>query len=235
MPTSSSSLLPVAFDAFKQAQLLEIRKIASLTPRRMLVDELLSEAWIVACEISDRRGEPMRLDLADEQNLLIRWLYSRFIKFVRDKRPAESLDAEPPGSEWSWQERLAAPESSDPLASLLGEERAEIPDVQGFSEFAAYLALFRRFELDGNELASHLSISFNVLRKRVLLARDRAIRQPSLFDGVERVDGNFVTRASWLQRLRVRWSAGLEMWRRVTRSAPAWRLSNILQLSFATS
>ena len=79
------------------------------------------------------------------------------------------------------------------------------------------------------ELASHLSISFTVLCKRVLLARDRAT-QPTLRRRGARIrQPCLLARAGSSDRTSAG-AVGKEMWHRVTSSRAALKLSNILQL-----
>lgn len=205
-------LRPDSFHEFQRAQYCALRRIARLTVRRLTADDLMSEAWILACDISTRRGTPLRLREEREQDLLLAWLYNRFVRFERGNLPTYSLDTDAEDDELPWHERLASSEDADPLRCLLRLDEETETTMSSFSEFAAYLALLRRFH-DGKKLASYLSIPLAVLRRRMDCARERAQQQATLFDGVETVDAHFVTRASWFDRLRLRWETGKSVWR----------------------
>lgn len=90
---------------------------------------------------------------------------------------------------------LAAPANSDPLAWL--QEFDEVVDwstiVQStYTEIAAYLILFIRFEWDRTEVARCLYVSIATVRSRLIAASNRARVQPSLFDGADHIDADFV-------------------------------------------
>jgi hypothetical protein len=215
---AAEEIAPVGFDLLTREHMGALQRIARGTPHRLRPDELLSEAWILACEQGKKRG--MRLDLRDpsERDVLMGCLYNRHVKFVRGKHREESLDCylsethgrDAPGP---WYQRLSAPDATEPLAQLLrlDEQQLDEPAAADFSEFSAYRALLLRFDSSCQQLAAHLDISLAALRRRIERARDRARVQTTLV-GFRSLDGNFVTKFAWFQRLRLAWHARRAAW-----------------------
>lgn len=206
---------PQAFEQFEIDQRAAISRIARATRGTHNADEVTSEAWILAQEIGAKRDRRMDLSDPSEQDTLLGWLYTRFVKFVKGKFTKTSLDQEPGENTPSWHELLAAPEESEPLNQLIHwdelSESQAIP-VQGYTEFSAYIILLKRCDLDLTKLASYLAISFDTLKRRIDRAQDRANHQPSLFDGVERIDPGFLPRQPWINKLLSQWRARKRKW-----------------------
>ncbi len=199
---------PVAFEEFKKKQTAAFSRIAYRTRGTHGADDLMSEAWLIALEIGKRRGCQMDVSNYVEQNLILAWLYKRFVDFV-DGKNRESIDDDVSDGFTPLRDRLAAPEESNPLHALLlvDEERLTSPARKGFSQYSAYMILLERCELSLLTLAEYLAISFSTLRTRIQSSNEHADCQPSLFDEVERIDSNFLPRSQWLRTLWQRWQA----------------------------
>lgn len=179
-----------------------MQKLSSLSRGRYTVDELRSESWIVLCEVEASREEPLELTDPREQQFLVECLRRHIARARRGSFGTLSLDygshadSEKPALLWF----LAAPEDSDPLVRLeeLGEEQIDWIALASaeYSQLAAYLILFLRFDWDRAKVADCLHISIVVLRWRLMAADDWARRQPSLFDGVDCIDRDFTPSSS---------------------------------------
>lgn len=199
--------LLLAFEQFKRQRAAALGRIAKATRGTHDAQDMESEAWFTARKIGEKRG--YRVDLFDpiEQEIVLGWLYKRFVTFVNGKRK-ESIDQEPTGDEsGTWRECLAAPEETNPLTQLLqlDEDAAQALPMKGFSEFSAYMILLKRCEMRPAKLADYLAVSFQTLCAKIQRAQDWAAHQPSLFDGLENVDRAFVSRADWIKRLWMGW------------------------------
>lgn len=168
----------------------------------MSPEDVRQSAWLIAQEIGQRRGHPIRFDDRDDQNLVIRWLQNEHVAYA-DKlnRYAQSLDA--PSEDADRSARPAGPAlmhlrtgSTDkgPLQPLLAAEQAResIALLQrSYSEAAAYVWLLVRFRWSIEATAADLRITVSTLRLRMHRAVESLQRQPSLFDGRDVVDPDF--------------------------------------------
>ncbi len=178
-------LQPLSFEKFRRDQSSAFERIARRTRGTHDAQDLISEAWLIAIEIGNRRGAHVDLSNRAEQDQVLAWLYKRFVDYVRGKR-TESLEHDQDADSLPWQDRLATPPESDPLAQLISSDSERSLDAQGYSEYCAYVTLLKRFELNLLKLADYLAITFVTLRKRIENARDLADRQPTLFDRTDK-------------------------------------------------
>lgn len=181
--------------------LADLRRIASRSRGETTVEDLQTEAWLVAEELSrDREPQPDAEDKGFHQLILGR-LYNRFVKFA-DKRFRFAVRLDETQEDENGGPRtnavmatLAASDISQPLQVLEAREEESSRErrlLARFAEAVAYLHLFDALKLDRFSVANHLAISVSTLRRRVNRAERHVIHQPSLFDGVAIVPAGFM-------------------------------------------
>ncbi|MBN3850138.1 hypothetical protein G3N58_25440 [Paraburkholderia sp. Ac-20342] len=189
--------------------LKQLRYIAKLTQGEHTVDDLKSEAWLIAEEIKAERGGAVEPDDADFQERVIAGLHKLFGRFVnRAMRFATRLDQDERDDDGDFREnavsaRLSAPQSYEPeIALQLEEEAAEAARVihAQFSEAVAYYHMFDQFDGDTSALAGYFAITARTLRTRLQRADLSARRQPSVFDNVASIPPDFVSRRGMWHR-----------------------------------
>lgn len=178
----------------------DLRKIAARTRGEMSAEDLMSEAWLIAIEIGQRRGWPFDFSDEEDQDILFAWMHNRFVKYaakalryaVKLDRDWGNEDSERAGTALA--RLLTAPLDSDPQAHRrLQEEQQELFGVieRSYSEAVAYVVLLIRVDWHIEDLAALLWVGVEVLRRRLRAAGLRARIQPSLFDGIETIDADF--------------------------------------------
>lgn len=189
------------FEQFLQARRADLRKMSTRTRGELSVDDLASEAWLMAIEIRQRRGWAFDFSDEDDQDTLLAWMHNRFVKYadkavryaVKLDREWDSDDGERTGAALA--RLLTAPMDTDPQMrhQALDEQDELIAMVRhSYSEAAAYLLLLVRVDWHLDDLAALLSIGIDALRRRLKASGLRARVQPTLFDGIERIDPDFV-------------------------------------------
>jgi hypothetical protein len=192
--------MPLLFKAFTTKLASSFRRIAYGTGVET-VGDLHGEAWIIANEISEKRG--WAINFADEvdQQLIMARLY--VLKVIR--RDRNLLNAVQVDQEYEFEhgplrliDRLAAPPSTDPLAQLLDREENRARQkalAESYSEASAYLRTFTRFQQDRKRICAHLCITDQTLSKRIERATETYHIQKSLFDRKEKIGGRFMPQA----------------------------------------
>lgn len=195
-----SSRSATSFERFLVARRSDLRRIAARTQGELSVDDLTSEAWLIAIEIGMKRGWPIDFDNEDDQDMLFAWMHNRFVKYAEkavrfavkldrdwDDESGESMGA-------ALARLLTAPLDSDPqMRQQLHDEQQELVEIvrHSYSEAAAYILLLIRVDWHLDDLASLLWIGVDALRRRLKASGLRARVQPSLFDGREVIDPEF--------------------------------------------
>jgi len=190
-----------SFERFLITRRSDLRRIAARTQGEMSVDDLASEAWLIANEIRSKRGWPIDFDNEDDQDMLFAWMHNRFVKYaekalrfaVRLDRNWDSEDGESMGAALA--RLLTAPLDSDPqMRQQIHDEQQELVEIvrHSYSEAAAYILLLIRVDWYLDDLASLLWIGVDALRRRLKASGLCARVQPSLFDGREVIDPEFV-------------------------------------------
>ncbi|KVU85011.1 hypothetical protein WL38_25825 [Burkholderia ubonensis] len=198
------------FDRLIAPMLRHLRHIARLTQGEHTVDDLKSEAWIIAEEIKAERGSAIEPDDADLQESVVARLHKMFGRFVnRAMRFAARLDQEDRDDDGDFREnsiaaRVAGPTHYEPHAAF--ERNQEIEETalviaSQFSEAVAYFHMFDQFDGDNVALARHFAIKTVALQTRLTRAQDIARRQPSAFDGITTIPPDFIARRGvWRRR-----------------------------------
>ncbi|WP_322056789.1 hypothetical protein [Paraburkholderia sp. J63] len=198
------------FDRLIAPMLKHLRHIASLTQGEHSVDDLKSEAWLIAEELKEERGSALEPENANLQETIVARLHKRFGRFVnRAMRFAVRLDREERDDDGNFSgnavsARLAGPRTHEPeVAMELEEEAADFARVihAQFSEAVAYYHVFDQFDDDSDAIARYLAIQSTTLDARLSRARATALRQPSVFDGVASIPADFrPPRGRWRRR-----------------------------------
>lgn len=179
----------------------DLRRIANRSRGETTVEDLQAEAWLVAEELSRDRDPPPDVGDKNFHQQILGRLYNRFVKFADKRfRFAVRLDEQHEDDDGGTRENpiaaaLAAPEDSDPAYTLETREgeRAQEQQILGrFAEAVAYMRIFATMKNDRLAIASHLAIATCTLRSRMKRAEQVVQRQPSLFDGITAIPGDFM-------------------------------------------
>ena len=173
------------------------RRLARMTKNEMQVEDLQSESWILAHQISQKRG--FKIDFSDEQDadLLIRALYVNHVRRGDWKlRKSIRIDNSPSDDDSSinWENLIPARETSDPLYTLLERETGfELEKMlrSSYSQATAYVKMFEHFNFDRETICTYLVIKNDTLLVRFRCAANVVRRQPSLFDRNELIPEDF--------------------------------------------
>jgi len=191
------------FERLIPPMLKHLRQIAGLTQGEHSVDDLKSEAWIIAKEIKTERGGAVEPEDADLQETVVARLHKLFGRFVnRAMRFAVRLDQEERDDDGNLGKsavsaRLEGPQRYEPEVALqLAEEAAEVERVihARFSEAVAYYHVFDQFDGDSGAIARYFAIQRDTLGERLARAEATSRRQPSMFDGVASIPVDFQPR-----------------------------------------
>lgn len=185
------------FNAFKTAMIASFRRIAYGTKGEMKVEDLYSEAWIVASEISQKRGREVDFSDPVDQNMVMGYIYTRYVRrgdwqMRKSIRIEQEIEGE---NEAKVVDRLPAPKWSDPLISILKREadlEAEEKLNNSYSQAVAYVRTFARFKNSREKVCGHLAITDSALSSRVARAEAVVRVQPSLFDGINKIGVRFM-------------------------------------------
>jgi len=154
----------------------DLRRIANRSRGETTVEDLQTEAWLVAEELSRDRDPPPDVgDKGFHQQILGR-LYNRFVKFAdKQLRFAVRLDEQREDDDGGTRENpiaaaLAAPEGYDPAHTLEmreGEREQEQRILGRFDEAIAYVRIFATMRNDRLAIADHLAIATCTLYRRM--------------------------------------------------------------------
>jgi len=187
------------FQAFLKAMANSFRRISRATKNEVSVDDLHNDAWILAHEIGERRGREVDFSNQEDTNLIMGTLHVRNVDRGDWKmRGAVRIDQQVDNQEESVSrlvDRLPASAASDPLVLLVLRESAindEALLARSYSQASAYVQVFVHFKNDRREVCAYLVIHEGTLRTRVSWAAETVKRQPSLFDGIHRIDDSFM-------------------------------------------
>ncbi|WP_374590350.1 hypothetical protein [Aquabacterium sp.] len=193
----------VTFKRFLDSRRKDLRRIAAQTCGECMIDDVCSEAWLVADEISRKRGFAVDFLNTDDQEQLLSWLYVRLVRYadksvryaVKLDRDWDSEDAD--SAAGALARLLTAPEQFDPLKRLIEEENRFDPMAliqYSYSQASAYVILLHRFDWDLANLADHLRVVVATLRTKVCASGAWMANQPSLFDRINTVELDFSPR-----------------------------------------
>ncbi|MBC3936695.1 hypothetical protein H8K47_15110 [Undibacterium sp. CY7W] len=189
--------MPFVFENFLKKMLNNFRRLARMTRNELSVEDLQSESWIVAHEITNQRGYDIDFSDVNDEQLLMRALNVRYVKrgdwHLRKSVRIDKDDSEEENA-INWSNRLRASESSDPLVTLVERENGfELTMMlrSSYSQATAYIKLFDVFDFDRQKICNHLVVKNNTLLTRFRFAAKVVRVQPSLFDRVEAIPDDF--------------------------------------------
>lgn len=165
-----------------------LERIARSTGSGAKAIDLYGEVWIAICALQERLSRELDLFRAEDEDRICSFVYSR-LRRQKDWQLhfADSLDFDD-GERLRLSERLSDTRSDE------AREQAENYDALAsrYSEAFAYIVALSNFRSEHALLANHLAIAVSTLRTRMRKLNEKAGRQPSLFDGKQRMDENFV-------------------------------------------
>lgn len=175
---------------FLDSRRKDLSRIAAQTCGEYTIDDVCSEAWLVADEISRKRGFTVDFMNRDDQEQLLAWLYVRLVRYAdKSVRYAVTLDRD-----WDSEDAdsaagalarlLTAPDQFDPMALI----------QYSYSQASAYVILLHRFDWDLASLADHPRIVAATLRAKVCASGAWMASQPSLFDRINTIELDFSPR-----------------------------------------
>lgn len=185
---------PAAFGRFVVQCAPDLRRVARGTQGEQQLDDVVSEAWMLAsCGATHRaaakKGIHPDIECPAFQQLLLAHLYQALVRYTElHVRHAVRLDHAAPGSEQSddchpLMRTIVSDDGRDPLALLIAHETASMNefDVDLHSSLAgAYVHLLRRFGNAMQAVAEHLMISLSYAYQRCAHARLLAVHQCAL-------------------------------------------------------
>lgn len=189
-----------AYSRFIFACKSDFSRIAYKTQGEYSADDLTQEVWLMVDSIERKLGRPIDFDDPHDQNQVLGWVFNEFVKYC-DKtiRSAVKLDKywEDDGedSKAFVFESMLADDNADPFSQLQAAEQVdEFWDgvLQSYSQLTAYIILLDRVGGARKDLAKYLGLLLNTLRGRLQRAKAHALRQPSLFDGVQKIGLDFL-------------------------------------------
>lgn len=157
--------MPTLFENFLKKMLNNFRRLARMTKNELSFEDLQSESWIVAHEISNQRGYNIDFSDVNDEQLLMRALNVRYVKRGDwHLRKSVRIDQDNSDDEHAinWSNRLRARESSDPLVTLVERENGFELNMMlrsSYSQATAYIKLFDVFDFDRQKICNHLVIN----------------------------------------------------------------------------
>ena len=165
-----------------------LERIARSTDSGAKAVDLYGEVWIAICALRERLNRELDLFQAEDEDRIFSFVYSR-LRRQKDWKLhfADSLDFDD-GEGLRLSERLADTRTDD------AREQAETYNALAsrYSEAFAYTVALSNFRNEHALLANHMAIALPTLRTRMRKLNGHAGRQPSLFDGKQLMDENFV-------------------------------------------
>jgi hypothetical protein len=167
------------FEQFARQRKKDLQRIARHTRGEYQFSDVVNEAWVVAHELSARKGVVVDLLDSASQDLVLSHVYQQLVRYAElNVRHAVQLDHAPAGGEdgdtHPLTHLLVSDEGRDPLALLIAHEAASDIDleVEGHASLAAaYVRLLRRFDNRMRAVAEHLLISVSHAYRRCAHAR----------------------------------------------------------------
>ena len=189
------------FLEFLASRRSDLLRIARNTRGEYSETDLHGVAWEMLALIRRRQGRPINLSCKEDQELILRWVYSEVVHFDETHiRKAVRLDQDWDGeNSESSESRLAMLLDSDVSIDQVGlidseERQLELLETvkYSYSQFSAYLILLDRFKWDMLEIAEHLKLAATTLLRRMLTSQQHVKWQPSLFDRIQTIERDFV-------------------------------------------
>lgn len=155
------------FTAFVARHARDFARIARASKGEYRAEDVRNEAWLLAFDIGEKRGNPLNLDDPDDLSLLFGYLYNHCVRYgettVRYATRLDHAADRDDDSDHHWlRDRLVADAGEHPLSLLEALEsavpRADDPDPY-FSPAAGWAWLLRHFGQHVADVAAFLRIS----------------------------------------------------------------------------
>lgn len=206
--------------SFLKEKARDLRRVARATEGETSVEDLQSDAWIVAAEIGAKRGEPIDFTDPLDQDAIIAKLYiKRVLRSDKRLKYATRIDRDEESDEGeNWSTQLRAADAPDPLEVLIEAENSRDLAKQErslentYSESAAYVIVLWHFHNNRGHVCGYLVIDRSTLNRRIDDAEDLVKLQPSLFDRIETIDESFMPERGNAYIARVKENRGMEQW-----------------------
>ena len=174
----------------------DLKRIARQSKGEITLEELESEVIIAISDFEVKYECDFDYLSFTDKDWLCKRLYFKFVKRIDYKlKHAHRIDQELENADGSsWINELPAKETSDPLQCALFEEsNREIEQLlaDSYSEAKAYVITFDHFNQDKTDLSTFFNITRSTLNNRVNRALLHVRLQPSIFDGVDKIDKSF--------------------------------------------
>lgn len=173
-----------AFQQFTIRRKKDLQRIARATRGECQLDDVVNEAWIMACDLRANDGSCLDLLDADSQHQLISYLFQRLVRYTDQKvRHAVRIDHAPKGGEHDEDVHplaylLVSDDGRDALDELMERETEaalESSLAEQGSLAVAYVRLLRHFGNNMSAVADHLRVSRSYAYRRCARARWLAI------------------------------------------------------------
>lgn len=184
---------------FIHARKADFSRIANRAQDEYSADDLRQETWLMMDSFERKLGRSIDFDGPHDQHQVLGWVFNEFVKYS-DKiiRSAVRLDMYWEDKEKDSKafvfENLLADDSADPFKRLQVSETIDEfwgGVLQSYSQLTAYIILLDRVGSSQKDLAKYLGVVVGTLRLRFLAVRIHAGRQPSLFDGLQKIGFDF--------------------------------------------
>ena len=192
--------MDTAFERFLTTRRRDLQRISRQTRGEHTLDDVISEAWLMASEIGQRRSRTFDFSAQDDQDQLFAWLHVGLVRYA-DKTVRYAIrlddgddDTDREGVGATLARLLTAPLDTDPqVHQQLIEEREQLLHRlrRSYSQATAYVLLLMRVDGHLGDLAELLRITVEALRDRMKRVGLIARIQPTLFDDIERIDLDF--------------------------------------------
>lgn len=188
-----------AFGKFVAQRKKDLERIRRSTRNEQELSDVINEAWLMACELSARKGVTVDVLDISFQDLLISHLYQHLVRYTeKNVRHAARLDHATPGSDQEDESHplmrtLMSDDGQHPLTMLVEQEQRSRQHVEidpHHSLASAYIRLLRHFDNRMRAVADHLLISESYAYRRCAHARLLATCQKPV--PLSMMDGAFI-------------------------------------------
>lgn len=174
------------FDYFVRQRQSDLKRIARATRSEYQLDDVKSEAWVMAQEMYATKNIPINFSDLEYQELLLKYVYQALVRYTETQvRYAIRLDhssADHDEDEHPLMRTLVSDGGRDPLAELLTREAAQEAETiyVDSSLAAAYADLLHQFDNKLQAVADYLLISISRLRRHRARAKSLVLHQLSI-------------------------------------------------------
>lgn len=165
------------FEYFVRERQSALKRIARDTRGEYQLDDVKSEAWVMAQEMYATKNIPIKFSDSEYQELLLKYVYQALVRYTETQvRHAIRLDhgtTDDDEDVHPLMRTLVSNDGSDPLGELLAREAAQDAETidAGSSLAAAYADLLHQFDNKLQAVADFLLISVSEFRRHYARAK----------------------------------------------------------------